>query len=282
MFDKLLEECRAGRAVVGSALAREQMESERDWFHLETRTADYSFSLWDDYPSFKAGSHSKGYALNHTFVSEAFVALYQRAQDSPGCHSFGAVTRGARPLHHGSRPSPISPSDTDWITPGSTGNAGSAMWELTRASARPHWIASSSNFINAGFATISNLTRTLSSVFWSCARPHQCARPCAACSSQPFHAAGLRHSPLGISPMSASQRTGRIARGRCCGSGNSRIFANVQRITEGPQDRILLIIGAGHLGLLRHAFETSPEYQLVEVGDVLGPGCDAGGSVNPR
>ena len=55
---------------------------------------------------------------------------------------------------------------------------------------------------------------------------------------------------------------------------NLRIFANVQRITDGPQDRILVIIGAGHLALLRHAFETSPEHKLVEVAEVLGPQCD--------
>ncbi|HUO83879.1 MAG TPA: DUF5694 domain-containing protein [Thermoanaerobaculia bacterium] len=54
---------------------------------------------------------------------------------------------------------------------------------------------------------------------------------------------------------------------------NLRIFANVQRITEGPDDRILVVIGAGHLPILRHALEASPEYRLVEVKDVLSANC---------
>lgn len=44
---------------------------------------------------------------------------------------------------------------------------------------------------------------------------------------------------------------------------NLRIFRNIQRITENPQDRILLIIGCGHLGLLNYFFQCSPEYELV-------------------
>jgi hypothetical protein len=56
---------------------------------------------------------------------------------------------------------------------------------------------------------------------------------------------------------------------------NLRIFANLQRITGGPDERILVIIGAGHLPVLWHALEASPEYERVDVADVLGPGCDA-------
>lgn len=50
---------------------------------------------------------------------------------------------------------------------------------------------------------------------------------------------------------------------------NLRIFANLQRITEGPSDRILLIIGSGHLPVLRHCALSSPEYELVEVNQYL-------------
>lgn len=50
---------------------------------------------------------------------------------------------------------------------------------------------------------------------------------------------------------------------------NLRIFANIQRITECADDRILVIIGAGHLPILRHAVECSPDHQLVEVASVL-------------
>lgn len=51
---------------------------------------------------------------------------------------------------------------------------------------------------------------------------------------------------------------------------NLRIFANVRRIAE-PGDRILVIIGAGHVPILRHAFMSSPEFRLVEVAEVLAP-----------
>jgi len=50
---------------------------------------------------------------------------------------------------------------------------------------------------------------------------------------------------------------------------NLRIFANLQRITEREDERILLIIGAGHLPILRHAVQASPEYALVEVSEHL-------------
>jgi hypothetical protein len=50
---------------------------------------------------------------------------------------------------------------------------------------------------------------------------------------------------------------------------NLRIFHNLQRITASPADRLLLLIGAGHVPILRHAAEASPEYQLVEVAEYL-------------
>ena len=56
---------------------------------------------------------------------------------------------------------------------------------------------------------------------------------------------------------------------------NLRIFANIQRITSGPEERIVVLIGAGHLPILRHAIESSPEYRLVEVADVLADTCAA-------
>lgn len=53
---------------------------------------------------------------------------------------------------------------------------------------------------------------------------------------------------------------------------NLRIFHHVQRITEDEDERILVIIGAGHVPILRHAVRTSPQYELVEVAEVLGEG----------
>lgn len=46
---------------------------------------------------------------------------------------------------------------------------------------------------------------------------------------------------------------------------NLRIFANLKRITESPEDRLLVIYGSGHLPILRHAVEHSPIHELVEV-----------------
>jgi hypothetical protein len=51
---------------------------------------------------------------------------------------------------------------------------------------------------------------------------------------------------------------------------NLRIFNNLQRITASPDERILVIIGSGHVPIIRHALEASPEFDLVEVRDVLG------------
>jgi len=50
---------------------------------------------------------------------------------------------------------------------------------------------------------------------------------------------------------------------------NLRIFNNVQHITNSTSDRILVLIGAGHVPLLKHAFESSPEYRYIEVNDYL-------------
>ncbi|MFN2380093.1 MAG: DUF5694 domain-containing protein [Bacteroidales bacterium] len=44
---------------------------------------------------------------------------------------------------------------------------------------------------------------------------------------------------------------------------NLRIFRNIQRIPHSAEDRILLIIGAGHLNLLNMYFEVSNEFEFV-------------------
>jgi hypothetical protein len=46
-------------------------------------------------------------------------------------------------------------------------------------------------------------------------------------------------------------------------SRNLRIFRNLQRLPHGPDDRILVIFGAGHLNLLNFFIDVSPEYELV-------------------
>jgi hypothetical protein len=51
---------------------------------------------------------------------------------------------------------------------------------------------------------------------------------------------------------------------------NLRIFANLARLTQDPEYRILLLIGAGHVPVIKHALEASPEYAYVSPADVLG------------
>jgi hypothetical protein len=50
---------------------------------------------------------------------------------------------------------------------------------------------------------------------------------------------------------------------------NLRIFRNLQRITDGPRERIILLIGGGHVPILRHCAQASPEYELVEAAEYL-------------
>ena len=49
---------------------------------------------------------------------------------------------------------------------------------------------------------------------------------------------------------------------------NLRIFGNIHRIT-GDEDRVLAIFGAGHVPLLKHFAESSAEFEVVEVSEVL-------------
>jgi hypothetical protein len=74
---QLAEACRTSNAVAGAGRLLQRLDPQQaaaaDWFHLITETAPDSFSLWDDYPSYKPGGLPKGHALNHTFVSAAFV-----------------------------------------------------------------------------------------------------------------------------------------------------------------------------------------------------------------
>lgn len=58
---------------------------------------------------------------------------------------------------------------------------------------------------------------------------------------------------------------------------NLRIFANIQRIAVAPAERILVIIGGGHLPILRHAIGASPEYELADVHQYLDYSCTAAG-----
>lgn len=52
---------------------------------------------------------------------------------------------------------------------------------------------------------------------------------------------------------------------------NLRIFSNLQALTSSPRDRILLIVGAGHLPILRFLAESSPEHRLRELAEFVAP-----------
>lgn len=43
---------------------------------------------------------------------------------------------------------------------------------------------------------------------------------------------------------------------------NMKIFVNLSRITTSPEDRVVIVIGAGHVPLLTHFIEASGRYTL--------------------
>lgn len=47
-------------------------------------------------------------------------------------------------------------------------------------------------------------------------------------------------------------------------SRNLRIYRHLQQITTAPSDRILVIFGRGHMEILKHLFECSPQYKLIK------------------
>ncbi len=51
-------------------------------------------------------------------------------------------------------------------------------------------------------------------------------------------------------------------------SRNLRIFRNIQELHLKPTDRLLVLYGAGHMGVLRHLFECSTEFELVKFGEL--------------
>lgn len=50
---------------------------------------------------------------------------------------------------------------------------------------------------------------------------------------------------------------------------NLRMFANINRIAEFPNDRILLVVGSGHLKILRDFAIDSPQFCLIEADSYL-------------
>jgi hypothetical protein len=52
-------------------------------------------------------------------------------------------------------------------------------------------------------------------------------------------------------------------------SRNLRIYRNIQDITTSTDDRILVVFGAGHMGILKHLFQCDPSYELVRLRDLI-------------
>lgn len=51
-------------------------------------------------------------------------------------------------------------------------------------------------------------------------------------------------------------------------SRNLRIFRNIQRITTSPNDRILVLFGAGHISILNQLLKCSTEYDYIKFNDL--------------
>src|SRR5205823_2596516 len=46
---------------------------------------------------------------------------------------------------------------------------------------------------------------------------------------------------------------------------NLRIFENITRLMQSPGDRVLVLIGAGHLPILLQAAQSSPEIEWIDL-----------------
>ena len=50
---------------------------------------------------------------------------------------------------------------------------------------------------------------------------------------------------------------------------NIRIYSNIVRIADDPGERVLVIVGAGHLGWLRHSFASDPTIRLRKLAEFV-------------
>ncbi|RYZ17308.1 MAG: hypothetical protein EOO16_24405 [Chitinophagaceae bacterium] len=50
---------------------------------------------------------------------------------------------------------------------------------------------------------------------------------------------------------------------------NLRIFNNILQTRPGAEDRILVLFGNGHMPILKHCFQSSPEFEVVELKSLL-------------
>jgi hypothetical protein len=50
---------------------------------------------------------------------------------------------------------------------------------------------------------------------------------------------------------------------------NLRVYSNIQWLATSPEDRVLLVIGAGHLPILRFLASSAPDLRLLDIANVL-------------
>ncbi len=50
---------------------------------------------------------------------------------------------------------------------------------------------------------------------------------------------------------------------------NMRIYGNVARLVDSPDERVLVIFGAGHLGWLRHDFASDPTFRVRQLAEFV-------------
>ncbi|HUS08961.1 MAG TPA: DUF5694 domain-containing protein [Pyrinomonadaceae bacterium] len=50
---------------------------------------------------------------------------------------------------------------------------------------------------------------------------------------------------------------------------NMRIYSNIVQLVDSPNERVLVIYGAGHLGWLRHSFASDPSFRLRKLADFV-------------
>lgn len=49
---------------------------------------------------------------------------------------------------------------------------------------------------------------------------------------------------------------------------NLRIYRHIQQMSTSPNDRILVLFGRGHIEILKHLFDCSPQFELIRFGDL--------------
>lgn len=52
---------------------------------------------------------------------------------------------------------------------------------------------------------------------------------------------------------------------------NLRMFSNIQRLASAPDDRLLVVVGAGHVPILQHCVRSCPTLTEISAYEFLAP-----------